>query len=442
VSYNRPKKEASETGTEQSKSRPIGNQGFEDEPLLDLFSDDLGVELSGPRKEMSELSISMFERVEEESSEGPQALSQDEDLEEIQSFIFQGSQNLGTQGSPILEESNWELEQLMPQQELQEYEVLDMPDDAEAGSQAAVPPLIQQMASGLVIKDETSVPKNLSPGHNTGQLNWAEAQLAKAQQMHRPASDLPGFTVPQEPEGSKITDTEEEQAESEAIPLWNPIPFINPEKPRVGFRKDLRTASKTESPTISAENTASPSASAKTEPEDAFLDKVWGTLYQQSQELEESSQLGNSDQIVSASLVETSVSGQPVLRGYEVDKEDYTFTFVDEHNCIGCTNCAMIARNTFKMEEDFGRARVYKQDGDAVEVVEEAVLSCPVDCIHPVSFEELKTAEEERRTDMVNNKSRLVGGSYTADEKGGTPWLRLLSRRVQRGKASTNIFGF
>ena len=28
----------------------------------------------------------------------------------------------------------------------------------------------------------------------------------------------------------------------------------------------------------------------------------------------------------------------------------------------------------------------------------------------------------------------VQGGSYTAEEKGGTPWLRLLSRRAREGK--------
>jgi NAD-dependent dihydropyrimidine dehydrogenase PreA subunit len=31
--------------------------------------------------------------------------------------------------------------------------------------------------------------------------------------------------------------------------------------------------------------------------------------------------------------------------------------YVDEHTCIGCTNCAMIAQSTFFMEESLGRAR-------------------------------------------------------------------------------------
>jgi hypothetical protein len=69
-------------------------------------------------------------------------------------------------------------------------------------------------------------------------------------------------------------------------------------------------------------------------------------------------------------------------------------------------------------------------------VIDEAIASCPVDCIHGVTFRELQQLEEEREGDVINNKSRLVGGSYTAEEKGGTPWLRLLARRAAQGKGT------
>ncbi|KAJ1495831.1 hypothetical protein T484DRAFT_1607421, partial [Baffinella frigidus] len=63
----------------------------------------------------------------------------------------------------------------------------------------------------------------------------------------------------------------------------------------------------------------------------------------------------------------------------------------------GCTNCAMIARNTFLMEEDHGRARAFNQVGEDAGVLEEAIASCPVDCIHPVSYSELVQLEDERK---------------------------------------------
>ena len=83
------------------------------------------------------------------------------------------------------------------------------------------------------------------------------------------------------------------------------------------------------------------------------------------------------------------------------------FTYVDEHTCIGCTYCASIARSTFFMEEEHGRARVFNQAGDDDELIAEAIESCPVNCIHYVSFEDLVILEEERRGQFINNAARL-----------------------------------
>ena len=57
------------------------------------------------------------------------------------------------------------------------------------------------------------------------------------------------------------------------------------------------------------------------------------------------------------------------------------FVYVDELTCIGCTYCAEVARSTFYMNEDAGRARVFNQHGDEPLVVQEAIDSCPVNCI-------------------------------------------------------------
>lgn len=72
------------------------------------------------------------------------------------------------------------------------------------------------------------------------------------------------------------------------------------------------------------------------------------------------------------------------------------FTYVDEHACIGCRNCAAVARSTFFMEEEHGRARVFNQCGDDAEIIQEAVETCPVDCIHYVSLQDLQFLEEVR----------------------------------------------
>ena len=75
----------------------------------------------------------------------------------------------------------------------------------------------------------------------------------------------------------------------------------------------------------------------------------------------------------------------PVLGGKLREKA----VWVDERKCIGCTYCSSVATNTFEMELEQGRARAFRQDGDSEELIQEAIDTCPVDCIEWVSFEEL-----------------------------------------------------
>lgn len=82
-----------------------------------------------------------------------------------------------------------------------------------------------------------------------------------------------------------------------------------------------------------------------------------------------------------------------------------TGVYVDELVCIGCTHCAHVARNTFYMEPEYGRARVIRQDGDSDELIQEAMDTCPVDCIHRVDYTELRDLERDR----VNQVIPVVG---------------------------------
>jgi ferredoxin len=82
--------------------------------------------------------------------------------------------------------------------------------------------------------------------------------------------------------------------------------------------------------------------------------------------------------------------------------------YVDEHTCIGCTNCASIAQSTFFMHSEHGRARVFQQWGDDDETIQIAIETCPVDCIHYIPYDELVALEKERRFQNINPKGRLV----------------------------------
>ncbi len=77
---------------------------------------------------------------------------------------------------------------------------------------------------------------------------------------------------------------------------------------------------------------------------------------------------------------------EPCLGGQLLEKA----VWVDESVCIGCRYCSNVASNTFVIEPRFGRSRAIRQDGDSTETIQEAIDTCPVDCIHWVAFQELE----------------------------------------------------
>jgi ferredoxin len=72
--------------------------------------------------------------------------------------------------------------------------------------------------------------------------------------------------------------------------------------------------------------------------------------------------------------------------------------WVDEAVCIGCRYCAHVASNTFVVEAEWGRSRVIRQDGDSTARIQEAIDTCPVDCIHWVPYEQLPELHRQRDT--------------------------------------------
>tara|TARA_B100000212_G_scaffold96411_1_gene70780 strand:- start:560 stop:1021 length:462 start_codon:yes stop_codon:yes gene_type:complete len=98
------------------------------------------------------------------------------------------------------------------------------------------------------------------------------------------------------------------------------------------------------------------------------------------------------------------ISGfEPVLGGELREKA----IWVDEAACIGCQYCVHVATNTFIVDEDLGRARVIRQNGDNLEVVKEAMDTCPVDCMHWVDFEDLDRLEASLNRDMFQSLGKL-----------------------------------
>jgi ferredoxin len=102
---------------------------------------------------------------------------------------------------------------------------------------------------------------------------------------------------------------------------------------------------------------------------DADRERMLDALFSEPSQAEGMRAQPPAPEIPSHMTLESDDNGDPLL---------VRFTYVDEASCIGCTNCAEVARSTFFMEEDAGKARVFNQGGDSPEVIEEAIDTCPV----------------------------------------------------------------
>ncbi|GAB6057961.1 ferredoxin [Desulfonatronum parangueonense] len=56
--------------------------------------------------------------------------------------------------------------------------------------------------------------------------------------------------------------------------------------------------------------------------------------------------------------------------------------YVDWDECIGCESCVEICPEVFKMTEDGSKAEVILPEGGPEDQIEEAMDTCPVQCIH------------------------------------------------------------
>jgi len=56
--------------------------------------------------------------------------------------------------------------------------------------------------------------------------------------------------------------------------------------------------------------------------------------------------------------------------------------YLVEEECIGCGTCAELCPTVFSLNEDEGKAEVIKPLGGPEELIQEAIDSCPVECIH------------------------------------------------------------
>ena len=56
--------------------------------------------------------------------------------------------------------------------------------------------------------------------------------------------------------------------------------------------------------------------------------------------------------------------------------------YIDVGECIGCGSCESLCPEVFKMTEDGEKAEVIKPEGGPEDLIEEALGTCAVECIH------------------------------------------------------------
>lgn len=136
-------------------------------------------------------------------------------------------------------------------------------------------------------------------------------------------------------------------------------------------------------------------------------------------------------------------TGQPLSKwlantkmGKNTNADESRAVFVDELTCIGCKQCVWCAPATFRIEDDFGRSRVFAQWLDTEDNLQSAMDACPVSCIHWVEREDLAALEyvTQFKVPKVNVGVMMAGqGGSLVDVWDAT--ARFLKDREEKRKA-------
>ena len=54
---------------------------------------------------------------------------------------------------------------------------------------------------------------------------------------------------------------------------------------------------------------------------------------------------------------------------------------IDTEECVGCESCVELCPEVFAFDEDLEKATVILEEGGPEECIQEAIDSCPVECI-------------------------------------------------------------
>ncbi len=55
---------------------------------------------------------------------------------------------------------------------------------------------------------------------------------------------------------------------------------------------------------------------------------------------------------------------------------------IETEECIGCQSCVELCPDVFGFDEDAEKAKVIMEEGGAEDCIQEAMDTCPVECIH------------------------------------------------------------
>ncbi|KAG5010614.1 hypothetical protein JHK82_019257 [Glycine max] len=105
-------------------------------------------------------------------------------------------------------------------------------------------------------------------------------------------------------------------------------------------------------------------------------------------------------------------TGRPIYSVWCGSESEQRAIFVDEIKCVGCLKCALLAEKTFAVESVYGRARVVSQWADSPNKIDEAIESCPVNCISVVERSNLAALEFLMSKQPRGNVR--VGAAHTA----------------------------
>ena len=56
--------------------------------------------------------------------------------------------------------------------------------------------------------------------------------------------------------------------------------------------------------------------------------------------------------------------------------------YIDEEECIGCGMCEEVCEEVFRLNEETEKAEILEPEGGPDELLQEAMESCPVECIY------------------------------------------------------------